>query len=790
EDTYTTFSDSEAVREVGSGTYRVDILGLQGDKYYNVKIIDSANTQLKEYGVYVAGYDRSGYAHYEYDSESDTYGMYEAGVGAYTNAGTIKDGALVIYVTEENKNDVTGDVYKYDAATDTYTKVTYDELKPYLTMTVEENKTAYAHEGDDPYVVTGIGEILNNRRYSGTDRKDVGIAALSKAYGAVAVRIVGEVTATINEDGKTYDIVGLTDYDATTNGGCVGDNGSMVRMVNAQSVTIEGVGEDAAVTGWGFHFISSAAYAESGKTGVGFEVRNLTFSKYCEDAVGMEGEQASKSTASDLTASVERCWIHNNSFLAGECEFAAESDKKEGDGSCDFKRGQFFTLSYNTFDGCHKTNLIGSASTSLQYNITMHHNSWFNCQSRIPLVRNANVHFYNNYVYGDGEVSLSYVHSARANSYIFAENNYYENCKNPGQTTSEGGGAIKAYGNTYLSCYGDAEATEVESRTETVKNNCQFSARKIDYSTFDTDPTLFYYDEDNERSDCYLTDAVTARQEVMQSAGAYSRDKALVDTNMSEYKDKVAGDSVNAHIDSETKTLEIDLSSVIADTLLNGVYFTAKSSSGAVKGKGQVVTFRLTETTDVYIETAGTTEKDWGELVSSNGRVYASHFASVSVTLPAGTYFITCSTPNKEVTITKLTFSSGLTDDERVQAVIDLIDEIGDVQLTSSSYEKIQAALSAYEALSSELKEKVTNYGTLQEATDKYSSLEIENVETLIGAIGTVGESSGSAISAAREAYDALSDEQKAKVSNYETLTAAEAAYANIAVEVVNQAIS
>lgn len=53
----------------------------------------------------------------------------------------------------------------------------------------------------------------------------------------------------------------------------------------------------------------------------------------------------------------------------------------------------------------------------------------------------------------------------------------------------------------------------------------------------------------------------------------------------------------------------------------------------------------------------------------------------------------------------------------------------------------------------------------------------VENVEKLISAIGTVTLKSSSAIEAAREAYDALSTSEKAKVSNYNVLTTAEAAY-------------
>ena len=63
----------------------------------------------------------------------------------------------------------------------------------------------------------------------------------------------------------------------------------------------------------------------------------------------------------------------------------------------------------------------------------------------------------------------------------------------------------------------------------------------------------------------------------------------------------------------------------------------------------------------------------------------------------------------------------------------------------------------------------------------------IEEAEALIDAIGTVSRNSADAIAAARTAYDALSDEQKALVSNYEVLTAAEAMLAALELQYVYQ---
>ena len=63
----------------------------------------------------------------------------------------------------------------------------------------------------------------------------------------------------------------------------------------------------------------------------------------------------------------------------------------------------------------------------------------------------------------------------------------------------------------------------------------------------------------------------------------------------------------------------------------------------------------------------------------------------------------------------------------------------------------------------------------------------IEEAETLVDAIGTVSRNSADAIAAARTAYNALSGEQKALVSNYEVLTAAEAMLAALELQYVYQ---
>ena len=112
-------------------------------------------------------------------------------------------------------------------------------------------------------------------------------------------------------------------------------------------------------------------------------------------------------------------------------------------------------------------------------------------------------------------------------------------------------------------------------------------------------------------------------------------------------------------------------------------------------------------------------------------------------------------------------------------AVEKLIDAIGTVTLDSE--ETIKAARDAYDALTEEQKAQVGNYQTLLDAEAKLADLKaVDAVEKLIDAIGTVTLDSEEAIKAARDAYDALTEEQKAQVGTYQTLLDAEAKLADL----------
>lgn len=116
--------------------------------------------------------------------------------------------------------------------------------------------------------------------------------------------------------------------------------------------------------------------------------------------------------------------------------------------------------------------------------------------------------------------------------------------------------------------------------------------------------------------------------------------------------------------------------------------------------------------------------------------------------------------------------------------VIQLIDAIGTVTLNSET--AINRARTAYDALSEAAKALVTNYQTLVNAEMSLENLKSEAdssalrekadyVIGLISALFPLSFSSDGQVAEARAAYDALPEDAKALVTNYQTLLDAEA---------------
>ena len=586
---YTTVAaeDADLIRQTDADTARADIPGLTAGTY-DLMITTSEGEVYAASDITVKENDRSGYAHFNYTR----------GVGAYNDDGTLKENAIVLYVTNENK--------------DTVQVPGYEE---------------YA---------TGIGYILNGN----TELMEQIVAD----GHALAVRFIGTVEAP----------EGLTGYNSTVNGGTVGDNGNMAIIKMAKDVTLEGIGTDATIEGWGFSFYVGENYSNRES----YEVRNLTFQNYPEDAIGFQGYMKDSKT---LTTPIEHVWVHNNSFYPGYCANPAESDKAEGDGSCDFKRGQYYTMDYNYYYECHKTNLIGASDSNLQFFMTLHHNFYENCGSRSPLARQANIHIYNSYFKGNTSKTVD----ARANAYILSEANYYEDCKNAMLTQS--GAVVKSYNDIVYNCLESNTAVVVTERAEEVSNSNY-------YPDFDTNSAIFYYDSENKASDvAYLTSAAQAKADCIAFSGVMKEHDQIVDSveaasiieNEPEaavilpysinFTDKTASDYAG------TKMMEAGISQFASNTVVtldNIVYYPASKytqSSTSIKLRSQGITFTVDEESKVTLTEPEGTGKYALVLYQEDGTALLSvEDGTDSIVISAGTYMIQSANNQKDAYISSL----------------------------------------------------------------------------------------------------------------------------------------
>lgn len=338
----------------------------------------------------------------------------------------------------------------------------------------DENKNTVALNGK-----VGIVEIINS----------------AKGERPLCVRFLGKVISdTKGSDGKYQGLYtrinGLKDEYTGSN------NGTYYNMMDVdycKNITLEGIGDDAEIFQWGMEFNECSS----------IEVRNLTYTHYTDDACGVFGNLTDPSKC-------QRYYIHNNRFNVGQnlADDTGEKDKLQGDGATDVKGVSYCTYAYNSYYSCKKTFLVGGSDSDLTSHISFHHNYYSNCYSRLPLGRQANMHFYNNYFENAKNTSMD----LRANAYVFAEGNYFYKCKNPVKT--KGGAAYKSFNDVFDSCSSTNNATIASSREQAVSSTCKYG------QNFDTDASNFYYDATKKVSNvAYLTDANQAKIDAVTYSG-------------------------------------------------------------------------------------------------------------------------------------------------------------------------------------------------------------------------------------------------------------------------------
>lgn len=597
------------VRQDGSNV-RLDIPGLKAGTY-NLTVTTNSGTITKN-NIKVYEYDRTGYAHYDAHKEGVN------GIGAYNDDGTLKSNAVVVYVTEENKNTV--------------------QLPGYT----------------GSQYPAGIGNILNYKSadangVTGGGKIDI-VKQLREEGIPLDVRFLGTIRggdSNTSNNPPAENIKGLTGYNTPTNGGTKGDNGMMIRVYKSSNVTFEGIGDDATLDGWGIQVISQTGFVSQG-----LEFRNLNFTNTPEDAIGLEGTASlssspqSKDWLNSSCTPIKFSWVHNNTFHQGFCKNPAESDKAEGDGSCDWKRGYGYTMAYNYYINNHKTNLVGSSSQSIQYDASFHHNWYEGVMSRQPLARQANIHIYNTYFDG----ATSYAISPRAHAYIFSEGNYFGACKNPVDSAKEGSATVKSYNDSFAGCNGTNAAQQVTNKTDKVSDSSGNP-----YAGFETGSDMYEYT---------ATSPIQAKADCLNLAGVM---KTASEINMEPTPEPIVSENPNAltlpyelnctdPTNANYWAKKISDTSLTANTKYNmgGALVTpiAKISNTAtnMKIRDNGVIFKVNTGANVTI-TAGASSAYGIELYDAYGElklaVAGGKTATVS-NIPAGVYVIKSGNTQKD----------------------------------------------------------------------------------------------------------------------------------------------
>lgn len=284
-----------------------------------------------------------------------------------------------------------------------------------------------------------------------------------------------------------------------------------------QNVTIEGIGEDAAIHGWGITFKESS----------NIELRNFAIMWY-------GGGTDSDATA--LDGNNDNIWIHNLEYFYGA--HGPDEDQSKGDGSIDMKnQSDYVTISYNHFWDSGKTTFTDSPDgASTKTHVTYHHNHFDHSDSRHPRCVGSDVHMYNNYYDGVSKYGIG----AAEGSCIFAENNYFRYCERPmiissqgsdvynsdkknysgkGTLSGQSGGMIKAFGNFIgehkrfytqldtpsdlapgVSNAGHFDCYLVSSRNEKVPDTIKALKGGAAYDNFDTAADMYDYNVESAES--------------------------------------------------------------------------------------------------------------------------------------------------------------------------------------------------------------------------------------------------------------------------------------------------
>lgn len=423
--------DYQLVRNYGSYG-RADVLGLSAG-IYSIKVVPVINDAEDESkassvdNIEVIGHDRVGFAFAN-----------DKAPGAYNMDGTLKSGAIVVYITAENMNSVTN----------------------------SEIGSSY----------TGLQGILEGVRVGIKD------GDLTKP---VVIRIIGQ----------------LTDPSGLDKGDLLIDMASESKSASYAGLTIEGVGKDAVADGWGIRLknatsveIRNLAFMNchsSEGDNIGLQQgNNYVWVHHCDmfygdagsDADQVKGDGALDCKKSNyVTFSYNRFWDSGKACLLG---LSGENDK------------MYVTYHHNWFDHSDSRH-----PRIRSYSVHVYNNYFDGCAKYgVGACEASSVFVENNYFRGTNRpmmISMQGTDIASGDGTFSSEDGGM--IKSYGNAFADKTSNFKYV--TYQEDNVEFDAYEAISRDEQVPSSVKTKQGGTSYNNFDTDPSIMYEytpDEANE----------------------------------------------------------------------------------------------------------------------------------------------------------------------------------------------------------------------------------------------------------------------------------------------------
>jgi pectate lyase len=300
---------------------------------------------------------------------------------------------------------------------------THETLQNPLTLSIDEHTELvgifldttglanFSYE-ESPRGFASLNALGNNGTTGGAGRNSIIVDNGADLWNIMFDR--QDPNKTKNLAPLTVYILGVIDPDPAVFGGS-----KMLDVKDAYNISIIGIGNDAAITGFGLKIFRS----------INIIVRNIKFAACPDDGIAID--------ANDDEAKGHHIWIDHCTFTdtppAGFPSFGSY------DGALDITH----TAAYVTVSWCHFTNhsknsLVGhsnsnAADTAIK--VTYHHNYFDGTDQRNPRVRFGKVHVYNNYFRNNSIYGVS----SNCESDIVVEGNYFVNVPIPTESGRDGG---------------------------------------------------------------------------------------------------------------------------------------------------------------------------------------------------------------------------------------------------------------------------------------------------------------------------------------------------------------